>query len=161
MKMPFAMLLAGVLFPFSPAQAGPAQASPLVGRWILDLSRMPVPPEARPKRVTIAFSQPGKGLWSTQVDILNADGTKLHSEGTTPLDGTPAAVEGSIEADIAAAKMPQPGVLVTQLGKGANPASTRIYSVSADGKTMTEIAAYFAQDGKPVLRTNYFVRAAE
>jgi hypothetical protein len=45
-----------------------------------------------------------------------------------------------------------------QLGKNGSPASTRIYSVSADGRTMIETVAYFRQDGQPVLRKNYFAR---
>lgn len=75
-----------------------------------------------------------------------------------PLDGTPAAVTDSIEADITAVKMPASNVLIMQLGKGGVPASTRIYTVAADGKSMIETAAYFGQDGKPILRTNYFMR---
>ena len=159
MKALFAALLVSVLAHGAPASAASPQKSPLVGRWALDVSRMPVPPEARPKGVTIAFKDAGAGKWTTQVEIVDAGGGKSHAESTVPTDGTPTPVTGSLEADTAAAKMPQPGVLVMQLGKGSQPASTRIYSVSADGKTMTEIAAYFGQDGKPILRTNYFTRA--
>ncbi len=36
-----------------PAAAGPAPASPLLGSWSVDLTRLPIPPEARPKSVTI------------------------------------------------------------------------------------------------------------
>lgn len=117
-----------------------------------------MPPEARPKSVTIEFSDEGCGKWTTQVDILNADGTKLHSKGTAPLDGTPTPVSGSIEADITAVEMPTSEVLVMQLGKGGIPASTRIYTFDADGKSMIETVAYFEKDGRPVLRTNYFTR---
>lgn len=159
MKTLFAVLLAGALIQGAPAFAGSSKASPLIGRWSLDLSRMPVPPEARPKSVAIAFNDAGAGKWTTRVEIVDAGGGKSHAESTVPTDGTPTPVTGSLEADTAAAKMPQPDVLIMQLGKGSQPASTRIYTVSADGKTMTEIAAYFGQDGKPILRTNYFTRA--
>lgn len=158
MKMLFATALAIFLIPNASAFAGPPVASPLVGRWAVDTSRLPIPPEARPKSVTFTFDDAGNGKWSTQVDIANADGTKLHSEGIASLDGTPAVVKDSIEADITAVKMPSPHVLVMQLGKGGMPASTRIYTVAADGKSMIETAAYFDKDGRPVLRTNYFTR---
>jgi len=45
-----------------------------------------------------------------------------------------------------------------QLAKNGSPASTRIYSVSADAKTMIETVAYFRPDGQPALRKNYFSR---
>ena len=38
------------------------------------------------------------------------------------------------------------------------PASTRIYSVSPDGNSMTETVAYFGSDGQPILRKNHFAR---
>lgn len=123
------------------------------------MSRLPIPPEARPKSVTITFSDAGKGRWTTQVDIVDAGGAESRAEGTALLDGTPTPVKGSIEADITAVTMPAPNVMVMQLGKGGIPASTRIYTAAADGKTMVETAAYFENDGRPVLRTNYFKRA--
>ena len=45
-----------------------------------------------------------------------------------------------------------------QLAKNGSPASTRIYAVSTDGKSMIETVAYFRSDGQPVLRNNYFAR---
>jgi len=42
--------------------------------------------------------------------------------------------------------------------KGGIPASTRIYTVAPGGRTMIETAVYFSQDGKPIMRTNYFNR---
>ncbi len=157
MKTFFAILLAALFAHHASAVAAPP-ASPLIGAWAVDTSRLPMPPEARPKGVTIAFADAGKGKWSTKVEIVDAGGGKSHAESSVPLDGTPTPVQGSMETDVAAAKMPTPNVLIMQLGKGGNPASTRIYTVAADGKTMTETAAYFAQDGKPILRTSYFAR---
>ncbi len=158
MKAFLSFFLAVVLFHNAPAFACSPGVSPLIGSWAVDVSRLPMAPEARPKSVTIEFGDAGCGKWTTQVEIINADGTKLHSEGTAPLDGTPTPVKDSIEADITAVKKPAPDVLVMQLGKGGMPASTRIYTVAADGKTMIETAAYFEKEGRPVLRTNYFTR---
>lgn len=79
--------------------------------------------------------------------------------GTNALDGTPSSITGDLaEADSVAAKLPAPNVMVMQLAKGGIPASTRVYTVAADGKTMIETAAYVGPDGKPLLRTNYFRR---
>lgn len=159
MKALFAtiLLLAGVTH-FAPAAAQSAAASPLLGSWSVDVSRLPVPPEARPKSVVITFRDVGGGKWEAQIDIAGNDGTKRHSEGTAALDGTPTPVKESDEADIFALQLPAPDVLVMQLGKDGIPASTRIYTIAADGKTMIETIAYFDRGGKPVLRTNHFTR---
>ena len=159
MKVLFAiLLLIAVLIQDAPALAKPSNESPLIGSWAVDVSRLPIPPTARPKRVTITFGDAGSGKLTTRVEIIDAGGAKNHAEATAPLDGTPVSVKGSMETDISAVKMPTPNVLVMQLGKGGIPASTRIYTVAADGKTMIETAAYFEKDGRPVLRTSYFTR---
>lgn len=138
-----------------PAQA--AADTPLVGSWGLDTSRMSLAPEARPRSVTISFSHAG-AQWTTHVDIVSADGAESHAIGTATLDGAPAAVQGSPEADIAAFKMPAPNVLVVSLSKGGIPGSTRIYSVDPDGKHLVETSAYFGDQGMPVFKTYYFSR---
>jgi hypothetical protein len=132
--------------------------SPLLGRWSVDVSRLPIPPEARPRSVTITFGEPSAGTWTMSVDIVDAGGNGIHSVGSAALDGTATKVEGSPEADTAAFKMPEPGVLVLALGKGGIPASTRIYAVGADPGAMVETAVYFGIDGSPIMRTNYFTR---
>ena len=74
-------------------------------------------------------------------------------------DGTPAPVEGDIaEADTGAVTMPALNVMVLALGKGGMPASTRVYTVAQNGQEMTETATYVGEDGKPIMRTNYFTR---
>jgi hypothetical protein len=66
----------------------------LIGSWAVDVSRLPIPPEARPKSVTITFGDAGDGKWMTQVDIVDASGAKSHSVSTHALDGTAAPIEG-------------------------------------------------------------------
>lgn len=134
------------------------KTSPLEGRWAVDTSRLPMTPEARPKSVTLAFDAVGADRWATTVEIVDGSGARTHAEGVAPLDGTPVNVNGNLETNVSAVKMPSPNVLIMQLANQGVPASTRIYTVSGDGRTMTETAAYFAPDGKPLLRTNYFTR---
>jgi hypothetical protein len=151
------LLAAALLSAAAPAAAAPV--SPLLGSWSVDVSRLPMRPEARPKRVTISFTDSGDGRWMTNVDIYGGDGSLRHMAGTSALDGTPGAITGDLsEADSVAVKLPAPNVMVMQLAKGGIPASTRVYTVAADGKTMIETAAYVGPDGKPLLRTNYFSR---
>ena len=151
------VLIAGLLQGTPLSARAAADASPL-GSWALDTSRMSLAPEARPRSVTIRFSDAGGGKWTTHVDIVSADGAESHAIGTATLDGAPAPVQGSPEADVAALKMPAPNVLVMSLSKGGIPGSTRIYSVAPDGKHLVETSAYFGDQGMPVLKTYYFSR---
>lgn len=158
MKRTLTLLLLAVLACAAYAFGKPAPTSPLLGRWAVDTSRLPMPPAARPMSVHIRFKDVGKGRWSTEVVIMDAGGTRSQATSTYALDGTPTRVQGSTEADIAAVRQPAPDVLVMALGKGGVPASTRIYAVRPDG-TLVETAVYFGQDGKPIMRTHYFSRA--
>ncbi|KJV26293.1 hypothetical protein VI08_18955 [Luteibacter yeojuensis] len=146
----------------SGAHAAPAASapSPLFGRWAVDTSRMDMPPEARPKSVTLAFSDAGGGKVGLTVDIVFADGKTVHTVGTNPADGTSVPVVGSPEADAAAMEHPQANVLVMGLSMGGVPASTRVYAVAPDGKTMTEVVSFYTNEGKPAMRTHYFTRVA-
>jgi hypothetical protein len=159
MKAFLAILLLAGLAQNGPAVAQTASASPLLGSWTVDIARLPMPPEARPKSVTITFSDAGGGKWTTKVDILGGDGSERHMASTYALDGTPSGIQGdTAEADVGAVKIPEPNVMVLDLAKGGVPASTRVYTVAPDGKTMIETAVHVGEDGKPLLRTNYFRR---
>jgi hypothetical protein len=146
----------------APAVAAPADlpaASPLKGSWAVDIARLPIPPEARPKSVTITFADAGAGKWSMAVEIVNnGGGAPIHMASTWAPDGTPVSGLVGPEADTIAVKMPTPGVMVAGLSKGSVPVSTRVYAVAPDGQSMVETASYFTADGKPLLRTNYFTR---
>jgi hypothetical protein len=159
MKGFIAFLLAASFSWGETALAQVHRASPLLGSWAVDVSRLPMPPGSRPKSVTITFSDAGGGKWTAKVDILGGDGSERHMTSTYALDGTPAGIQGdTTEADVGAVKTPAPNVMVLELAKGGVPASTRVYTVAPDGKTMIETAAYAGPDGKPFLRTNYFNR---
>ncbi|ANH67439.1 LuxR family transcriptional regulator [Mitsuaria sp. 7] len=153
-----AWLLVGALIGV-PVAAAPSTASPLVGEWTLDVATLPMPPELRPKRVALSFRDGSDGRWSTQVEIIDAKGTRLHSSSTVALDGTTGRATGTYQVDVVAAKMPEPNVLVMQFVYEGIPRSTRVYSVSGDGAVLTETEVYF-RDGAPVLRTAHFTRAA-
>jgi len=162
LKTLFAMLLVAGAMQGAPALAESSSAktpapSPLLGSWAVDVSRLPIPQEARPRSVTITFADAGDAKWKVDVVIVDAGGTKINAYGTYALDGTAAPGQGStIEADTGAIKMPAPNVLVLGLGKDGMPASTRIYTVDADGKRMIETAVNF--DKVPVIRTFHFTR---
>jgi hypothetical protein len=132
--------------------------TPLIGSWSVDTSRLPMAPAARPKSVTITFSESGSDRLMTKVEVVDPAGNRLEAEGVTLLDGTPTPVKSNFEADISATIMPRPDMLIMQLGKNGIPASTRIYAVQPDSASMIETVAYFDPAGRPVLRNNYFSR---
>ena len=141
----------------TPVLAASPADSPLVGHWLLEVDSLPMPPEARPKSVSIVFAAMPDGKWNERVEIIDPNGKPMHSESTLSLDGTPGRASGTDWVDVLAAKMPEPDVLVMQFVYEGIPRSTRVYSVSEDGKAMTETETYF-RDGIPMLRTAFFKR---
>jgi hypothetical protein len=152
-------LLIAIAAASTPLRAGQPGNLSVFGTWTVDTSRLPMPVEARPRRVTITFARTVAGQLASRVEVLDASGATLVAEADTSLDGTPAPVRGSLEADVSATRMPIPQVLVMQLARAGIPASTRVYTVADDGESMIETVAYIGEGGSPVMRTNFFTRA--
>lgn len=152
-------LLVITLWSAGAALAGAPIRSPLVGHWVLQVDKLTMPPEARPKSVDLEFGEAAGGKWTSHVSIVDQAGHELHAESTLSLDGTPGPSAGTYWVDMGAATMPAEGVLVMQFAYQGQPSSTRIYTVSKDGKTMTETEAFFRKDGTPAMRIAYFLRA--
>lgn len=130
--------------------------SPLVGRWSLDVSR--IPERERPRSVTIDFTQTD-GKWTSVVEIVAPDGTVQRATSTAVPDGARVPVAGNMAfIDTVSLRHPAPGTLVMTLGKGGAPVSTRVYTVARDGHSMTETIIW-ASSGIPALETTYFHRA--
>ena len=153
------MVLIGLMALTSAASAFAAEPrAPLLGSWALDLMRSEIPPEARPRSVTITYRDAGAGKWNTTVNIVGSNGHKIDATATYPLDGTPAAGTGYPNVDTIAVKVPAPNVMVAAFYKEGMPRSTRTYIVSADGRTMTENIVWLNLNGKPEIATNRFSR---
>lgn len=155
-----ALLIAAALTLASarPACAEPPGIAAFAGTWAADVSRLPMPVEARPQRVTIRFAEAEGGRLATRVEVVDPAGAVLFAESVAALDGIPVPVAGNLEADTATAAMPAPGVLIMQLARAGVPGSTRVYTLAADQQTMTETAANYADDGSPFMRTHHFHR---
>ena len=138
------------------APAAMAWASPLAGRWSLDISRIPA--EERPQSVTIEFAVSSDGKWTTHVEIVDPDGTTRYANSTARPDGVPVPVTGNMAfIDAGSLRQPEANTLVMTLGKGGNPVSTRVYTVSDDHKTMTETIIWPGSE-IPRLETTFFNR---
>ena len=140
----------------APVAAEPA--APLLGTWSLDLEHSQIPPDQRPKSVNITYSDVGGGKWNSKVDVIGSGSGEIHATGTYPLDGSPAPSTGYNNVDTVAAKVPAPNVLVMAFYKEGMPRTTRIYTVSGDGKTMSETIVWLNINGKPEITTNQFNR---
>ncbi len=145
------------LAPGAPAFAD-EPAAPLLGTWTLDLEHSQLPPDQRPKSVNITYSDVGGGKWNSKVDVIGSGGGEIHATGTYPLDGSPAPSTGYHNVDTVAAKVPAPNVLVMAFYKEGMPRTTRTYTVSGDGKTMSETIVWLNINGKPEITTNLFNR---
>jgi hypothetical protein len=158
-KAVFPAFLAAAMLPGTPVVASSPAGSPLIGHWVLDVDSLSMPPEARPRSVNLDFDVADGGKWKARVEIVDQNNKVLHSTSTLSLDGTPGPASGTYWVDVLAAKMPAPDVLVMQFVYEGVPVSTRVYSVSENGRVLTETEAY-SRDGTPILRTAIFNRAS-
>ena len=152
-----ALLIAGLVYCAPMLAQSPS--SPLLGKWVLDVESTPFPPDARPKSVTLTYSEAGEGKWRTNVDVVGGNGHEIRAAGTYPLDGTAVPSEGYPTIDTVAAVLPAPNVMVTALYQKGIPRTTRTYTVAADGNTMTETVVWLNLNGKPEITMRRFNRA--
>jgi hypothetical protein len=165
MRMRFAVFALAGLTLVASAHASPQSESrstsgaTIAGLWTLDLASMAIPPDLRPTSVTVEFAENGAGLWKTTYVITAKDGGVRRMTSSEKFDGRAVSIEGDqMEADSVAVTNPVPGVLVMGLAKEGRPGSVRVYTVSANGREMTESAANVGDDGKPVIRTFRWTR---
>ena len=137
-------------------QAAASDQLPLVGKWSLDVSRIPA--DERPRSVTLEFRVSADQVWTGQSEIIAPDGSRQHAEATGPADGTPVALTGNMSfADKVSMRQPAPNTLVLTFTKDGNPVSTRVYTIEEDRKSMKETIIW-AHDVTPRMVTTYFKR---
>jgi DNA-binding CsgD family transcriptional regulator len=128
----------------------------VVGKWSLDVSRLPA--EGRPRSVTLEFRVSDDEVWTGRSDIVTADGSRQHAEATAAADGLLAPLTGNMTfADRVSMRQPAPNTLVLTFTKDGDPVSTRVYTVESDGKAMKETIVW-AGDVTPRMVTTYFHR---
>lgn len=136
-------------------QASASDRLPLVGKWSLDVSRIPA--DERPRSVTLDFRF-SADRWTGQSEIIAADGARQHAEATGPADGTPVPLTGNMKsADKVSMRQPAPNTLVLTFTKSGEAVSTRVYTIEADGRSMKETISW-AGNVTPRMVTTYFNR---
>ena len=151
----FAFALLSAAFATS-ALVSAAESHKLVGTWVVDVSRFDQP--EKPKSVTLTLKAADAGAYHIAVDIESPDGQVMHSDGQFQPDGTAVSVKGSMDVDIVSMSMPNSRTLVMCGGFQGHPASSRVWSLSDDGKEMIEIAMRHLPDGTPYMRKFYWKR---
>jgi DNA-binding CsgD family transcriptional regulator len=137
-------------------QLSAAHRLPLVGKWSLDITRLPA--EGRPSRVTLDFRVSRDEIWTGQSEIVAPDGSVQHSEAVAAADGVPVPLTGNMQfADMVSLRHPASNTLVLTFTKGGVPVSTRVYTVEDDRKSMKETIVW-AGDITPRTVTTYFNR---
>jgi hypothetical protein len=132
------------------------QPHQLAGTWMVDVSRLDQPNP--PKSVTLVLAEADAGAFKMSIDIETPDGKVMHAGGTFKPDGTAVRVQGSMDVDVVSMAMPNSRTLVMGGGFGGHPASSRVWTLSDDGKEMIEIAIRHLPDGTPYVRRFYWTR---
>lgn len=134
-------------------------ASPFLGEWELDLTRMPETYGPPPKRVTFQFEDVGAGQWRTKVEITAPNDSVRRATVQYRRDGKAVKGEGdTLDGDTVAFTSPAPNVLMMSMAKNKGLVGVRVYAISADGREMTESAAGINRDGAPFARDFHFRR---
>jgi len=153
-KGPWFVLLLSLLLWQSSALS--ADAHLFFGSWQVDVAKLSTPNP--PASVTITWADAGDGRVKMSLDILDSRGTKSHQESIFALDGSPSRVAGSLDVDVVSMTTPIDRVLVMAAGMAGNPSNTRVFTVSDDGKQMSETIVGRGPGNIPATRVNSWTK---
>ena len=90
------------------------------------------------------------------VTVVTPDGNEMEAQSTAALDGVAMPVSGSMHGiDSVSLRQPKPDTLVMTLGKNGQRVSTRVYTVAANGKSMTETIVWAAEEMPQIVTTTF------
>jgi hypothetical protein len=128
----------------------------LLGTWALEAPTLTTPNP--PRGVTITLSEVGGGKFKMSVDIIDSQGKASHGEGVFTPDGTASPAKGSLDVDVVSMTMPSRKILVMGAGMAGQPSSTRVFSLTDDGKHMIETLIRHSANGTPITRVDTWDR---
>jgi hypothetical protein len=129
-----------------------AEKFKLLGTWEIEASSLTMP--NAPQHVTITFSDVGANQYKMSVDIVDHEGKPSHGEGVFTPNGDLFPASGSLDVDIVSMTMPSAKILVMGAGIAGQPSSTRVFSLSDDGKHMIETVVRHGDKGHPITRVD-------
>ncbi|MEO8018266.1 MAG: hypothetical protein ABI769_10660 [Pseudomonadota bacterium] len=151
-----ASILLMLISAITPAFAGEKHL--LLGTWNVDVSKLEQADP--PASVTMVFAEAGGDRYSLSFDIVTRDGQLIHvgSSSTFKPDGSLVSVPDSYELDLVTFAMPNRRTLVMGGALAGHPSHTRIWSLSDDGKSMTETIVGHIDGKTPHIRTAIWTR---
>jgi hypothetical protein len=136
-------LMAGVLT-LAASAAGPADL--LVGTWKMNVAKSAVNPGPAPRSAVVTYTLEGDWLVS-KAESINSDGTKSNRSNRVKMDGKEYPYEGPRgKGTLSMRRAGDRGY--TTSSKFERGAQTNEYTISADGKTRTQVGTG-TLDGKP------------
>jgi hypothetical protein len=129
-----------------------------LGTWKLNVAKSTYSPGPAPRTQTTRIeTAPGNGAKFT-VDGIDATGKATHQEYVTMFDGKDAAVKGAVAPTMRAySRLDDHGYQYVERVNGKVTTTTRS-TISADGKTRTNVGTGTGADGKPVNNTTVYDR---
>jgi len=109
---------------------------PMVGIWKVNLSKSTYSPGPAPKTAVNKFEPWEDGMKAT-IDIVDAQGNKIHSEAAVKFDGKDYPIKGSPIADAVSVKRINERETDVAWKKGGKTVMTGNSVISADGRTTT------------------------
>jgi hypothetical protein len=111
-------------------------ADPMVGTWSVNLSKSTYSPGPAP-RSTITKFEPWEDGMRAAMDVVDAQGNKIHSEAAVKFDGKDYPIKGSPTADAISVKRVSDLQTDIVWKKGGKAVMTGKSVISADGRTTT------------------------
>jgi hypothetical protein len=149
-SIPFLLLMLAV-----PAFA--AEKHLLLGTWNVEVSKLET--ASPPASVTMVFAEAGGGSYLLSFDIVTREGKSIHAGSSIfKPDGGLISVPNSPEVDLATLTTPNRRTLVMGGAFAGHPGHTRIWTLSDDGKSMTETIVGHIDGKTPHIRTATWTR---
>ncbi len=109
---------------------------PMIGTWILNVSKSSYTPGPLPKSAVNKFEPWENGMKAT-IDVVDGQGNKIHAEVAAKFDGKDYPIKGSPIADAVSLKRINDKHVEIVWKKGGKVAMTGKSVISADGKSTT------------------------
>jgi len=131
------------------------QGDPMLGTWVLNLSKSKYDPGPPPQSLTVVRTAAGQGFKTSSTGV-GADGKPTAVTYTATYDGKDNPVTGSADYDAVAIKKTGASTLEADRKKGSKTVQTAKYSVSKDGNTMTVTASGTNAKGQKIHNVSVF-----
>jgi hypothetical protein len=136
--------LMAAVFALAASAAGPADL--LIGTWKLNVAKSELNPGPGPKSVVVTYTRDGDWLVSKS-ETVNADGTKTNRSNRVKADGKEYPYEGARGKGTLIMRVAGDRRYTTT-SKSEKGAGTSEHTISADGKTRTQVGTG-TFEGKP------------